>query len=155
MKEHTYSTSTEWTGNTGEGTLKYNSFNRDHIISAPNKFANILASSDPSFRGNPERYNPEELLVSSISSCHMLWYLHLCSTNKVIVLKYEDQCTGVMKEFEDGSGKFKEVSLHPEVVVQDESMIEKALELHEKAHELCFIANSCNFDIKHFPIVSS
>jgi len=150
MSEHNYKATITWTGNEGKGTAGYREYQRSHIIDVEGK-PEIPASSDPSFRGDKTRYNPEELLLSSVSSCHMLWYLHLCSVNGVIVVEYIDQATGVMIEAADGSGYFKEVTLYPKVIVSDESMIEKANELHHEANKMCFIANSVNFPILHSP----
>ncbi|MCF4100404.1 OsmC family protein [Gillisia sp. M10.2A] len=155
MKQHRYSVNMEWTGNLGKGTAGYSEFSRAHKISASHKLHDILGSSDPAFRGEPSCYNPEELLVSSISSCHMLWYLHLCAVNKIIVINYTDSATGVMEEDINGSGKFKEVSLYPLVKVEKREMIQKAYELHEEANKMCFIANSCNFQITHHPEIDS
>ncbi|QHW00677.1 OsmC family protein [Spirosoma endbachense] len=150
-KQHTYALTTRWTGNKGEGTTNYRSYDRDHVVSAENK-PDIPASSDPSFRGNKSRYNPEELLVASLASCHMLWYLHLCAEAGVVVVDYTDQATGTMIETPDGGGHFSEVTLSPVVLVTDEAMIAKANELHHQANKLCFIANSCNFPVYHKPI---
>jgi organic hydroperoxide reductase OsmC/OhrA len=151
MSEHNYKATITWTGNEGKGTAGYREYQRSHIINVEGK-PEIPASSDPSFRGDKTRYNPEELLLASVSSCHMLWYLHLCSVNGVIVVEYIDQATGVMIEAADGSGYFKEVTLYPKVTVSNESMMEKANELHHEANKMCFIANSVNFPIHHVPI---
>ncbi len=150
-KEHHYSVSMVWTGNKGEGTKNYRAFSRDHIVQVSGK-ADIAGSSDPSFRGSPDRYNPEELLVSSISSCHMLWYLHLCSVNNIVVTGYRDQAKGTMIENPDGSGFFRAVELNPFITLTDSSMTGRATELHEDAHRMCFIANSVNFPISHKPV---
>ena len=146
-KNHNYSVTTAWTGNLGVGTLDYKSYNRNHESAVEGKEHVILGSSDPAFGGDICRYNPEELLVSSVSSCHMLWYLHLCSVNKIVVVDYVDQAKGVMIETADGSGAFDEITLYPVVTVQDQSMIDKANALHVEANKMCFIANSCNFKI--------
>jgi organic hydroperoxide reductase OsmC/OhrA len=148
MKQHSYQTNLQWTGNTGKGTETYRGYERAHSISVEGKPV-ILASSDPSFRGDKTKYNPEEMFVASLSSCHMLWFLHLCSEASVIVLEYSDSATGIMIESDNGNGKFAEVILHPKVKVKEEWMIEKVDALHEKANEFCFIANSCNFPVKH------
>ena len=148
MKDHYYKADIKWTGNSGKGTGNYTAYERSNTISVNGK-AVIHGSSDPSFRGDKTKYNPEELFVSSLSTCHMLWYLHLCSEACVIVIDYADNATGIMQETEDGGGHFAEVTLHPTVVVRYKSMIEKANELHDKANKLCFIANSCNFPIHH------
>lgn len=111
----------------------------------------VEASSDPAFRGDSTKYNPEELLVASLSSCHMLSYLHLCTVAGVVVTAYTDNATGIMEQTPDGGGHFTEVTLNPVVVVSDESMVNKANELHHQANQLCFIANSCNFPVVHKP----
>ncbi|MGB1204378.1 MAG: OsmC family protein [Chitinophagales bacterium] len=149
MKKHHYNIKTTWTGNEGKGTSHYKAYNRNHTILGSEKKIPILASSDPSFLGDKTKYNPEELFVSSISACHMLWYLHLCASNKIIVTKYIDNATGMMQELKNGSGKFESVVLHPIVTVANEKMKEKALALHNEAHKMCFIVNSCNFGITH------
>lgn len=151
MKNHKYQVQIEWTGNEGFGTKSYNSYNRNHEIIVSEKYDTIKASSDPSFMGESTRYNPEELFLSSLSSCHMLWYLHLCSAHKIIVVEYTDEASGIMTETDNGSGKFVEVTLAPNVTITDANQLIKAKELHKKANEMCFIANSCNFVIKHEP----
>lgn len=154
MKSLIYKINTEWTGNLGLGTMDYKSYGRNFIISGDGKNQRIPGSSDPSYRGDPAFYNPEDLFVSSLSTCHMLWYLHLCAINGVIIMDYIDNAVGVMEETESGSGKFKEVVLHPEVTVSEHSMTDKAISLHAEAGKMCFIANSCNFPVKHEPKVT-
>lgn len=149
-KEHHYTLSIEWTGNLGTGTSDYRAYSRNHTISSEGK-PRLLASSDPSFRGDKTRYNPEEMLVAALSSCHMLSYLHVCVLNGVIVLEYSDNATGTMKENPDGSGQLTEVTLRPMVKVKDKSMIDKANQLHHRASALCFIARSVNFPVHHTP----
>lgn len=148
--QHHYKTTVKWTGNKGEGTTNYRAYEREHIVSIDNK-ADILGSSDPAFRGDKTKHNPEDLLVSSLSACHMLWYLHLCSEAGIIVTEYIDNATGVMNETANGGGQFIEVTLNPTVTITQQSMIDKANELHKKANELCFIANSVNFPVRHKP----
>ncbi|MEO6188479.1 MAG: OsmC family protein [Ginsengibacter sp.] len=149
-RQHIYNVSSTWTGNSGSGTSDYRSYERSHVISVENKVA-ILCSSDPAFRGDKTKYNPEELLVASLAGCHMLSYLHLCSVAGIVVTEYVDHATGTMEETDDGSGHFTEVTLHPTVTITDESKVGLANELHQKANEICFIANSCNFPIFHKP----
>lgn len=149
-KEHHYALSIEWTGNLGTGTSDYRAYTRNHTVTTEGK-ADVLASSDPAFRGDKTRHNPEEMLVAALSSCHMLSYLHVCVLNGVVVTEYKDNATGTMKENPDGSGQFTEVTLRPMVKVKDASMIEKANHLHEKASQLCFIARSVNFPVHHVP----
>ncbi len=148
--QHNYSLTVKWTGNSGTGTSNYAAFERSHTIISDRK-TDILGSSDPAFRGDKTKHNPEELLLASISSCHMLWYLHLCVVAGIIVTHYIDNATGIMIETANGGGKFTEVTLNPMVTVTDISMIEKANELHKNANELCFIANSLNFPVYHKP----
>jgi organic hydroperoxide reductase OsmC/OhrA len=148
--QHHYQATIKWTGNKGTGTDNYRNYERSHEIEIPDK-TTILGSSDPAFRGDNSKHNPEDLLVSSLSSCHMLWYLHLCSEAKVIVTDYVDSATGIMIETSNGGGQFTEVILNPIVTVLEENMIDKANELHKKANELCFIANSVNFPVRHNP----
>ena len=144
-KEHSYTLKVEWTGNVGKGTSDYRSYKRDHAISSAGKPI-IPASSDPAFRGDRTRYNPEELLVASVSSCHMLWYLHLCADSGIVVREYVDSPVGKMVEMNEG-GRFKEVVLYPVVKVSAGANTQIALQLHEKAHHLCYVANSVNFPV--------
>ena len=149
-KEYQYQTSLVWVGNKGSGTMDYRSYDRSYVISIANK-PDIQGSSDSAFQGDKTKHNPEDLFLSALSSCHMLWYLHLCSENGIIVLEYSDKAIGKMIVNTDGSGHFKEVTLHPTVTLSDDSLLEQALSLHEQANNMCFIANSCNFPIKHEP----
>ena len=153
LKQHTYEVRVNWTGNDGEGTKTYKGYRRDHVIEAEGK-PQIPGSSDPNFRGDATRYNPEELLVASLSACHMLWYLHLCSVNEVTVLDYQDAASGVMRENADGSGEFVRVLLRPAVRISAGSDRTKALALHGEAHSLCFIARSVNFPVETDPAVT-
>lgn len=152
MKKHHYTLQMTWTGNLGKGTKTYTGYSRDHEIKIAGK-PTILGSSDPSFRGDPTRYNPEELFLSSLSTCHMLWYLHLCSVNKIILTHYEDMPQGVMVEAEDGSGYFESVTLHPKVRIEDANQVALAKSLHQQAGKYCFIANSVNFKLAYASIV--
>jgi len=148
---HHYKIEVTWTGNTGTGTKEYRGYERSHTISAPGKPI-IAGSSDPTFRGDASRYNPEELLVAALSTCHMLSYLHVCVVAGIVVVDYKDQATGTMVETKDGGGHFTEVTLHPVVTITDPSRIDEANALHHKAGKLCFIAASCNFPVLHQPV---
>lgn len=147
---HKYNLTVQWTGNTGQGTSDYRSYERSHTVFVDNK-AEILCSSDPAFLGDKTKHNPEDLFVASIATCHMLWYLHLCADNGIVVLEYTDNATGTMSETKAGGGHFTEVILYPTVIISDAAVIDKAIQLHAKANQLCFIANSCNFPIHHNP----
>jgi organic hydroperoxide reductase OsmC/OhrA len=150
-KEHHYSLTMTWTGNTGEGTKSYQSYLRNHVYKSNGK-PEIPGSADPSFRGDASRYNPEELLVATLSSCHMLWYLHLCSEKDIVVESYIDNPSGTMVEEKNGNGFFSEVILKPVVIISRGSA-EKAEELHHDAHKFCFIANSVKFPVKCEPLI--
>ncbi|MGD8384547.1 MAG: OsmC family protein [Lysobacterales bacterium] len=146
-KQHRYAVRVAWTGNTGNGTKDYRAYERAHEVTAAGK-PPLACSADPAFRGDASRYNPEELLLTSLSGCHMLWYLHLCAVAGISVLSYADAATGTMVESADGGGHFAEVVLHPEVTVAADADTVAAAELHDKAHELCFIANSVSFPVR-------
>ena len=151
-KQHHYQATVKWTGNKGQGTSNYRAYERSHTIAIGGK-QDIAGSSDSAFRGDKTMHNPEELLLASLSACHLLWYLHLCSEAGVIVTDYTDNATGTMTETANGGGHFTEVTLHPAVTVKAQSMIDQAYELHKKANELCFIANSVNFPVHHNPAI--
>ncbi len=148
MKRHQYRTTVTWTGNLGEGTRSYHNYSRAHQIAIPGK-PGIEGSADPAFRGDPGKHNPEELFLSSIAACHMLWYLHLCSDSGITVVSYSDEAGAVMVEEIGGKGRFQSATLNPVVTILKQENRDKALLLHKKANEMCFIANSCNFPIHH------
>lgn len=149
-REHHYPLTLTWTGNRGTGTSGVRDYARDHEIAIDGKPA-IPGSSDPSFRGDPTRYNPEELLVASLSGCHMLWYLSECASAGVVVVDYVDRAEGFMTEDAQGGGRFTRVVLRPEVTLAPGSDLEAAKAKHHPAHEKCFIANSVNFPIEIEP----
>ncbi|MGG6296896.1 OsmC family protein [Leptolyngbya sp. AN02str] len=151
-KTHQYHTQILWTGNLGQGTGSYKAYERSHQIIVEGK-PPILGSSDPAFRGDHTKHNPEELFLASISACHMLWYLHLCAKVAIVVTHYLDQASGTMLETEDGSGHFAEVLLKPMVTIAPGSDTQQAEQLHEQAHQLCFIANSVNFPVLCKPTI--
>ncbi|HEV8612901.1 MAG TPA: OsmC family protein [Gemmatimonadales bacterium] len=145
-KTHSYTSSLTWTGNLGEGTSSYKAYSRDHVFSGGGK-PDLPGSSDPAFRGDARRYNPEDLLVASLSSCHMLWYLHLCAEAGISVLAYRDEAVGTMVEDAARGGYFTRVVLHPKVTIASGGDPAKARQLHHAAHEKCFVANSVNFPV--------
>jgi organic hydroperoxide reductase OsmC/OhrA len=146
-KEHRYAVTVRWTGNTGTGTSGYRDYARAHEISAEGK-PGIAASSDPAFRGDRARWNPEELLVAALSGCHQLSYLHQCAVAGIVVVDYVDHAEGWMAETADGAGQFTRVVLRPKVTVAAGSDVAKAKELHHEAHAKCFIARSVNFPVE-------
>ena len=152
-QDHVFTISTEWTGNDGHGTRDYRSYRRDHEMTAPGKSRLIEGSSDPAFRGDGSRYNPEELLVASLSACHMLWMLHLCADAGIVITDYRDDASGTMAIHSDGGGQFSRVVLRPRMTITDPGRLADAETLHARAHQLCFIARSVNFPVEHQPTV--
>ncbi len=146
-KRHNYLVTVKWTGRP-----THRNFERDHDIMAEGK-SPIKGSSDPAHRGDSSRWNPEELLVASLSACHKLWYLGLCSQAGIVVTGYEDTAEGSMVEDASGAGQFTSVTLHPKVTVSAESDVAKATELHHMAHKKCFITRSVNFSVNNVPTV--
>lgn len=145
-REHRYETTVRWTGNRGQGTASYRAYGREHTVEVAGK-SPIEGSSDPAFRGDPTRHNPEELLVAAASACHMLMYLHLCADAGVVVTGYEDGATGVMVEDPGGGGRFRSIVLRPRITLSTGSDQDRARALHGDAHRLCFIANSLSVPI--------
>jgi len=152
MGEHRYSLTATWTGDRGSGTSGYRDYDRSVTLSIAGK-PDLAASSDKPFRGDPSRWNPEDLLLAALAECHLLSYLHACVTAGVVVVAYEDEAAGTMVEDGRGGGAFTEVVLRPRVTVADEAMREAALAAHDQAHAWCFIANSVNFPVRHEPTI--
>jgi organic hydroperoxide reductase OsmC/OhrA len=151
QRRHEYETVVTWTGNRGTGTSGYREYGREHVVESGGP-PPIQGSADPAFRGDPARWNPELLLVASLSECHLLWYLHLCAEAGVVVTSYRDRPVGTMVDAGD-SGRFTDVVLRPEVTVAASGMVGQAIALHDGAHRACFIANSVNFPVRHEPVV--
>lgn len=147
MKIHTYYTKLEWKDD-NKGTVSYQSYDRNHTIKISGK-PTLNLSADSAFMGNSNLHNPEDLLVASLASCHMLWYLHLCSRLGITVVEYEDHAEGVMLQEPNGGGHFESVTLKPKVSILEASQKSQAIKLHDLANEKCYIANSCNFPIRH------
>jgi organic hydroperoxide reductase OsmC/OhrA len=146
-KLHHYQSSLTWTGQQGRGTASYTAYSRNFQIGVTGKPI-LEGSSDPFFRGDASRYNPEELFLASLSSCHMLWYLHLCADQGIVVLDYKDEALAEMHEGdEQAPGRFLKVLLRPEVKIKSGGNVLLAEALHKQAHVRCFIANSCNFPV--------
>ena len=147
--QHHYRVETDWTGNRGSGTRSYRDYERSHAIRVVGKPV-LAGSSDPAFRGDASRHNPEELLVAALSACHMLSYLHMATLAGVIVTAYRDVAEGTM-EADARGGRFVEVVLRPAVTIDAASDPAKAVAAHEDAHRACFIANSVNFPVRCEP----
>lgn len=151
--QHDYAVGVQWTGNRGEGTATYRSYGRDHRIHAAGKMHEIAGSSDRVFRGDPERWNPEELVIAALAQCHMLSYLHVAAINGIVVVEYHDDATGTLQQEGDG-GRLVGATLRPVVTIaahHSDEDARRAESLHHRASELCFIANSVSFDVQHEP----
>lgn len=155
MGSHTYAVTTRWTGNLGTGTSNYRGYSRNHELSAPGKSAAIPGSSDPHYRGDPARYNPEELLLGALSACHMLWVLHYCSDAGIVVTDYVDDAAGEMAVRPDGSGEFTRAVLRPRLTLADPSRAAELPSIHKRAHSVCAIARSVNFSVDCEPGVTA
>ena len=149
-KEHNYKLTALWTGNQGDGTKNIRTYDRSHTVTIQGKPELFLTTDNPHV-GDKSKLNPEDLLVTALASCHLLSYLYACSLEGIVITSYADNAAGIMFENENGGGSFKEVTLNPICTVADESMVENAIELHHKAHEICYIANSVNFEVKCNP----
>lgn len=150
--EHRYRLHTTWTGNRGHGTTGYREYDRSATIAIDGK-PTVHASSDKPFRGDPSKWNPEDMLLAALSQCHMLSYLHACVKAGVVVVGYRDEASGLMVEDGRGGGRFTQVVLRPHVTVAEASMTDAAARAHEEAHTWCFIANSVNFPVLHHPTI--
>ena len=148
--KHLFKAKLHWDAVPKEGISLSKKYTKTHQITIDGK-AILNVSAAKAFKGDPGLYNPEDLLLSSVVSCHMMSYLYVCSQNGITVVSYQDNAVGTLEVAENGSGRFVEIRLNPEVIIKEKEKTELALNLHTKANELCFIANSCNFPILHFP----
>ncbi len=149
---HEYAVTVTWTGNKGAGTTGYKDYSRSFELEAEGKHG-IAGSSDPAFRGDDGRWNPEQLLVGSLSACHKLWFLHLAAVAGVVVTEYVDHAEGTMRTTLGAeTGRFEQVILRPHVTLTVASDASKIVALHDEAHRRCFIANSVNFPVRCEPV---
>ena len=146
---HHFTATVTWTGNQGTGTSTYRAYSRNYEVVGEGKSAMIRGSSAPAFRGDKSRYNPEDLIIASLAACHMLWVLHLCAEAKITVIEYVDSASGTMVLNPDGSGQFSEVVLRPKITVLEAGRETDIAAINERAHQLCFIARSVNFPVRH------
>ena len=151
LSEHHYELAVQWTGNLDDGTTSYRAYSRDHDIIIPG-LPVLKGSADPTFHGDRERYNPEQLLLAALAQCHMLSYLHVAVKHGVVVTDYRDEATGMLRLNRDGSGQFERVTLRPRVTLADGGQAELAARLHHEANQVCFIARSVNFPVEHEPV---
>ncbi len=142
--KHTFNAELQWSADT------INRVAKTHRISIQGK-QDLKVSAAKAFKGDADLLNPEDLLLSSLMSCHMMSYLYVCGQHKINVLSYHDNANALLETYPDGSGKIIEIHLNPHVIISDASQVDLALSLHEEANRLCFIANSCNFQVYHQP----
>lgn len=146
--KHLFKVAIKWTSNKIKEDSTKRFYSKNHTVLIEGKPV-LNVSAAKAFKGDPELYNPEDLLLGSLVSCHMMSYLYVCSQNGIEVLEYLDNAEATLEVSPDGSGRFVRVTLNPEVKISNSSQIQLALELHQKANQLCFIANSCNFPVLH------
>ena len=149
-QEHAFTTCVEWTGNRGEGTRSYRGYDRSWDIAIPGKPV-THCSNDPRLGGDPGLPNPEDLLVSSLAACHMLWYLHLASQAGIVVTAYRDAAVGIGESSPDGAGQFLRAVLRPHILVREGADLERAEAIHHEVRKYCFIARSVNFPVSYEP----
>ena len=153
-KQHEFPSRVVWTGNRGTGTTAYKAYDRTWDMALEGK-ETLSCSNDPMLGGDPSKYNPEDMLITALSSCHMLWYLHLCSTAGVTVTAYEDNPVGIGESEPDGTGRFLEAILRPKITITADSDAEKAHSIHNEIHKHCFIARSVNFPVRYEVMVTN
>jgi organic hydroperoxide reductase OsmC/OhrA len=147
-KTHNFTAEIVWTGDRGEGTKRYRGYDRTWRIATPGKPV-IEGSNDPMLGGDASKPNPEDLLLSSLAACHMLWYLHLASEAGIVVRGYEDAPLGVGETGPRGEGRFVRAVLRPKIRVERGADLAKADALHKAVHDFCFIARSVNFPVSY------
>lgn len=148
MANHDYTARVRWTGNRGQGTASYRAYDRTWNIETPNKPV-VHCSNDPLLGGDPALHNPEDLLIASLSACHMLWYLHLASDVGIAVQGYVDDPVAVGESLPSGAGRFLSAALRPVITVPDGTDLAKADAIHHEIHKTCFIARSVNFPVTY------
>jgi organic hydroperoxide reductase OsmC/OhrA len=147
MGEAHYHAKLVWSGGALGPTKSVDSYSREFRAELEGK-PPLRGSADPAFHGDPALYNPEDLLLSALSACHMLSYLAVCAHAGIVVLSYEDAAVGTLAR-RDGKVRFVDVLLRPKVALEPGGNIEKARALHQKAHDICVIVNSVNFPVRH------
>lgn len=150
-KRHDFEAKIAWTGDRGEGTRTYRGYDRTWRVETPGK-PPIEGSNDPMLGGDPSLHNPEDMLIASLSACHMLWYLHLASEAGIVVRGYSDEPVGEGESAPDGSGRFIGAVLRPRIEVELGSDLVRAEAIHHDIHKVCFIARSVNFPVRYEPV---
>lgn len=135
----------DWTGNRGSGTSGYTAYDRTWSVRTPGK-PEILCSNDPALGGDPTLHNPEDLLLSALSACHMLWFLHLASDAGLVVTAYRDTPEAIGESEPSGAGRFLKATLRPQITLAKGDP-DQADAIHPRIHDVCFIARSVNFPV--------
>jgi organic hydroperoxide reductase OsmC/OhrA len=152
--QHDFHSTIVWTGNRGAGTRTYRGYDRTWDVAMPGK-AVVHCSNDPLLGGDATKLNPEELLLSALSACHMLWYLHLASDAGIIVTSYRDEPVGHGETVRSGAGRFTSAVLRPTITVERGADIVEATAIHHRVHEYCFVARSVNFPVEYEPTITA
>ena len=143
--EHKYQLKLNWTGGSEIDAIQNDRMYEVLIDRKPT----IYGSADKPFFGDPEKYNPEDLLLAALSACHMMSFMYVCRKLGIKVYHYEDHATGLLKINQDGTGQFEFAELKPKVKADHmpDGMIFK--ELNSRAAKLCFIKRSINFTVNY------
>lgn len=152
--QHTFTANLKWNKTEATNDNSKKIYTKNHIVEIEGK-PDLAVSAAKSFKGDPSNYNPEDLLLTSLMSCHMMSYLYVCQLHSIDVISYQDNATAALEIYSDGSGKIIEVILNPIVIIRDNIHVNLAITLHQQANKLCFIANSCNFPVIHHPKCSA
>ncbi len=148
--DHRFSSRIAWTGNRGDGTAHYRAYDRTWDIAVPGRPV-VHCSNDPLLGGDPTKPNPEDLLISALSACHMLWFLHYAADAGIVVTDYVDEPVGIGEVTAGGAGRFVEAVLRPTITVKAGTDLALAEALHHRIPEVCFIARSVAFPVRHEP----
>ena len=132
----------------GDAPFTYNDYPRNHALSFKNGQETVIASAAPAYKGDATKADPEDLLVASLSSCHMLSFLAIANKKKVTVTAYEDDAVGFL-ENDNGTLWIARVILRPKVTCDADAGT--LAQIHHLAHEACFIANSVKTDVRVEP----
>lgn len=147
---HTFPSRVVWTGDRGGGTAHYRAYDRTWDVAMPGR-PPVHCSNDPALGGDPLKPNPEDLLISALSACHMLWYLHFAADAGIVVTAYVDDPIGFGEVSAGGAGRFLRAELRPTITVAAGTDLTRAAALHRRIHEVCFIARSVNFPVECEP----
>ena len=149
MSEH--KTKVAWKRETKD--FAYDTYDRTHTVTFEGGIS-IRGSAAKEFLGKPEHANPEELFAAALSSCHMLTFLAIAAKSRLTVESYEDNAMALLEKNAAGKLAIPQTVLRPKVVFATATPVtrEKLVELHDKAHRNCFIANSVACEVVTEPV---